>query len=722
MIFNLIGKNNGVNGSVIKNNGTGVFSPVVGTIYSCTKDLLPASAGINDFYYVQEDNSLLVGQGAGKPLKEITGIIISDSAGVNLNNYVTKDDLADDFDTVTNNIKALIPDITEYMKSVDIQAALNTKADASNTYSKNEVDALIDAIKAGTADLDLYLTKADADDKYALKNHAHDMSSYLTASDIADFATNSDVDSKIATAVSGMGAGDLSKADADTYYADINHNHDSQYYKKSETMNSSDISDAIANAITGVSANTLTKDQAALLYAPIDHKHDDVYTKVETNTQISAAIAAAGLAGDKDVDLSAYLTITDADSTYLKKTDAVTAAAVQTMIDGAGHLTNADIAGLLDKDTADTLYQPVGTYLDKDTADTLYQPIGASSGLDRDTVQSMIDNAGYLTAADVATMQADIDAAKADASAAKTAAEQAAQDAQDAKTKAESVETIANDAKAKAEAADAKADTAKTTAETAQTTADAAKTAADNAQTAAENAQTTADNANTAANNAQAKADANAADIANIQTDVASLQADVQTAQSTADAAKTQAETNSATFADYVKTADLKGLVDQYIKDYLANNSSSSGSEDDTGGDAGGGTAAYGSLTPGVISTMNIPKNNNGYIQLTELGCKISEDQIINNQVHFYVMPGSTAVGDYVAKNYPEGLPIPMSFDGETEETLAYKKIFSDNHLEYPGWVNGFNNVAGDDDGTYDEICFTGYTILAGWVFGIMMD
>lgn len=706
MIFNLISKNNGVNGAVIKNNGTDVFTPVVGTIYSCTKDLLPQSAGINDFYYVQEDNSLLVGQGAGKPLKEITGIIISDSAGVNLNDYVTKDALKNNLDAVTNNIKALIPDITEYMKSVDIHAALNTKADASNVYSKTEVDALIDAIKAGTADLDLYLTKADADNTYALKNHTHDMSSYLTAADIADFTTNSDVDNKIAAAVSGVGSGDLTKADADTYYASIGHNHDSQYYKKSETMSSSDISDAIASAITGVSANTLTKDQAALLYAPIDHKHSDVYTKIETNTQISAAIAAAGLAGNKDVDLSAYLTITDADATYLKKTDAVTTAAVQAMIDSAGHLTNADIVGFLDKDTADTLYQPVGTYLDKATADTLYQPIGASSsgGLDADTVQNMIDNAGHLTAADVATMQADINAAKADASAAKTTATQAAQDAQAAKTKAESVETIANNANAKAEAAKNKADAAQSTADTAKATADTAKSIAEGAQ---------------------AKAEANETNINNINTNIAALQTDVQTAQSTADAAKTQAETNAATFADYVKTADLKGLVNQYIKEYLAaSGSGSSGSDSggDSGGDTGGGTFSYGSLTPGVITTMEIPEKNNGYIQLTELGCKISEEQVLSNKVHFYVMPGSTAVGDYVAKNYPEGLPIPMSFDGETEETLAYKQIFIDNHLEYPGWVNGFNNIAGDDDGTFDEISFTGYTILAGWVFGIMMD
>lgn len=709
MIFNLISKNNGVNGAVIKNNGTEVFTPVVGTIYSCTKDLLPKSAGINDFYYVQEDNSLLVGQGAGKPLKEITGVIISDSAGVNLNDYVTKDALANNLDTITNNIKALIPDITEYMKSVDIQAALNTKADASNVYSKTEVDALIDAIKAGTADLDLYLTKADADNTYALKNHTHDMSSYLTAADIADFTTNSDVDNKIAAAVSGVGSGDLTKADADTYYASIGHNHDSQYYKKSETMSSSDISDAIASAITGVSANSLTKDQAALLYAQIDHKHSDVYTKVETNTQISAAIAAAGLAGNKDVDLSAYLTVTDADATYLKKTDAVTTAAVQTMIDNSGHLTNADIVGFLDKDTADTLYQPVGTYLDKATADTLYQPIGtsASGGLDAKTVQSMIDNAGHLTAADVATMQADINAAKADASAAKATATQAAQDAQDAKTKAESVETIANDAKTKAEAAETKADAAKATAETAKTAADTAKSIAEGAQ---------------------AKADANETNINNINANITTLQTDVQTAQSTADAAKTQAETNAATFADYVKTADLKGLVDQYIKEYLAaNGSGNSGSSgDNTGGNSGGnsgGTFSYGSLTPGVISTLNIPKGGDGNISLTDFGCKLTEDIVMAGKVHFYVMPGTTAVGDYVAKNYPEGLPIPISVNGPTDETRAYDQIWKDHDLEYPGWVSGFDTSTHDDaDETYDIVCMTGYTILAGWVFGIMID
>lgn len=679
MIFNLISKNNGVNGAVIKNNGTDVFAPVVGTIYSCAKDSLPKSAGINDFYYVQENNSLLVGQGAGKPLKEITGVIISDSAGVNLNDYVTKDALANNLDTVTNNIKALIPDITEYMKSVDIQAALNTKADASNVYSKTEVDALIDAIKAGTADLDLYLTKADADNTYALKNHTHDMSSYLTAADIADFTTNSDVDNKIAAAVSGVGSGDLTKADADTYYASIGHNHDGQYYKKSETMSSSDISDAIASAITGVSANSLTKDQAALLYAPIDHKHSDVYTKVETNTQISTAIAAAGLAGDKDVDLSAYLTITDADTTYLKKTDAVTTAAVQAMIDGAGHITNADIAGFLDKDTADTLYQPAGTYLDKDTADTLYQPIGASSGgLDADTVQNMIDNAGHLTAADVATMQADVNAAKADASAAKTAAEQAAQNAQDAKTKAESVETIANDAKTKAEAAETKADAAKTTAETAKTTAETAQSAADTAKATAEAAQNSVDNINT-----------------------------------------------------YLASDEFKAILEKQMQDIFASSVENPGSgESGSGQGSGSGSSAGGSstggstgtVTPGTKTTFSVQAQNNGSIDLSSLGVKFTEDQILNNKIHFYVMPDSTAIGSYVQTNHPEGLEIPISFDGETEETVAYGKIWSDNSLENPGYIVSFDTSNGDDSNGFDVLEMSSYTISAGWTLGILID
>ena len=455
---------------------------------------------------------------------------------------------------------------------------------------------------SGAVDLTDYLKFADADTKFALVNHDHDLSAYALKDDVKDM---------------------VNKTDADASYAPLNHDHNSDYY-----------------------------------------------TKVEVNTNIAAAIAAAEL-NDKDVDLSAYLTVTDADATYLKKTDAVTTAAVQAMIDGAGHVTNADIAGFLDKDTADTLYQPAGTYLDKATADTLYQPIGASSGgLDADTVQNMIDNAGHLTAADVATMQADINAAKADASAAKTAAEQAAQNAQDAKTKAESVETIANDAKTKAESAEAKADAAKATAEAAQNSVD------------------------------------------NINTYLASDEFKAILEKQMQDI-----------FASSVENPDEDngGSGDE---ENPGSGESGSGQGSGSGSSAGGSSAggSTGTVTPGTKTTFSVQAQNNGSIDLSSLGVKFTEDQILNNKIHFYVMPDSTAIGSYVQTNYPEGLEIPISFDGETEGTVAYDKIWSDNSLENPGYIVSFGTSNGDDSNGFDVLGMSSYTISAGWTLGILID
>lgn len=477
---------------------------------------------------------------------------------------------------------------------------------------------------SGAVDLTDYLKSADADTKFALVNHDHDLSAYALKDDIKDM---------------------VNKTNADASYAPLNHDHNSDYY-----------------------------------------------TKAEVNTNIATAIAAAEL-NDKDVNLSAYLTVTDADATYLKKTDAVTTAAVQTMINGAGHLTNADIAGFLDKDTADTLYQPAGTYLDKDTADTLYQPIGtsASGGLDADTVQNMIDNAGHLTAADAATMQADINTAKADASAAKTAAEQAAQDAQDAKTKAESVETIANDAKTKAEAAETKADAAKTTAETAKTTAEAAQSAADTAKVTAEAAQSSVDNINTYLASDEFKA---------------ILEKQMQDI-----------------FASSVENPDEDngGSGDE---ENPGSGESGSGQGSGSGSSAGGSSTggSTGTVTPGTKTTFSVQAQNNGSIDLSSLGVKFTEDQILNNKIHFYVMPDSTAIGSYVQTNHPEGLEIPISFDGETEETVAYDKIWSDNSLENPGYIVSFDTSNGDDSNGFDVLGMSSYTISAGWTLGILID
>ena len=568
MVFNFIGKNN--IGSTIKNNGSTQIKkqPVIGTLFSCVQEAVPETAPAYYFYYVREKNKLYVGQGSDKPLKEIKTVYGTSSqvpgTSVDLSDYATNDSV----ETEINAVKALIPDIKEYMKTTDVRAALNLKADTDNVYDKETVNRLINEIKSGTVDMDLYVKKEDAD----------------------------------------------------------------------------------------------------RLYAAVNHVHDDVYTKTQTDSQISAAIEQAKLNGN--VDLSGFLKTADAENIYVKKTDALTSETVQSMIDGAEHLTS-DISGFITKETADTTYQQIGDYTD------------------RDTVQSMIDNAGHLTAADVATMQADINAAKADASAAKTAAEQAAQNAQDAKTKAESVETIANDAKTKAEAAETKSDAAKTIAETAKTTAETAQSAADTAKASAEAAQSSVDNINT-----------------------------------------------------YLASDEFKVILEKQMQDIFASSvenpdedNGGSGSEENPGsggsgqgsgsGSSSGGSSTGGStgtVTPGTKKTFSVQAQNNGSIDLSSLGVKFTEDQILNNKIHFYVMPDSTAIGSYVQTNHPEGLEIPISFDGETEETVAYDKIWSDNSLENPGYIVSFDSSDGDDSNGFDVLEMSSYTISAGWTLGILID
>ena len=569
MVFNFIGKNNV--GSTIKNNGSTQTKkqPVIGTLFSCVQEAVPETAPAYYFYYVREKNKLYVGQGSDKPLKEIKTVYGTSSqvpgTSVDLSDYATNDSV----EAEINAVKALIPDIKEYMKTTDVRAALNLKADTDNVYDKETVNRLINEIKSGTVDMDLYVKKEDAD----------------------------------------------------------------------------------------------------RLYAAVNHVHDDVYTKTQTDSQISAAIEQAKLNGN--VDLSGFLKTADAENIYVKKTDALTSETVQSMIDGAEHLTSDDISGFITKETADTTYQQIGDYTD------------------RDTVQSMIDNAGHLTAADVATMQADINAAKADASAAKTAAEQAAQNAQDAKTKAESVETIANDAKTKAEAAETKSDAAKTIAETAKTTAETAQSAADTAKASAEAAQSSVDNINT-----------------------------------------------------YLASDEFKVILEKQMQDIFASSvenpdddNGGSGSEENPGsggsgqgsgsGSSSGGSSTGGStgtVTPGTKKTFSVQAQNNGSIDLSSLGVKFTEDQILNNKIHFYVMPDSTAIGSYVQTNHPEGLEIPISFDGETEETVAYDKIWSDNSLENPGYIVSFDSSDGDDSNGFDVLEMSSYTISAGWTLGILID
>lgn len=567
MVFNFVDKNNV--GSTIKNDGSTQTKkqPVIGTLFSCVKDAVPETAPAYYFYYVREENKLYAGQGSNKPLKEIT-TGSEDSTGtpgtsVDLSNYATNGSVAAEIDAV----KALIPDIKEYMKTTDVRAALNLKADADSVYDKDTVDRLINEIKSGTVDMDLYVKKEDADK----------------------------------------------------------------------------------------------------LYAAVDHVHDDVYTKTQTDSQISAAIAQAKLNGGngEGVDLSGFLKTADAENTYLKKADAITSDTVQSMIDGAGHLTNADISGFITKETADATYQQIGDYTD------------------RDTVQSMIDNAGHLKATDLDSIKTDVSNLKQDVSTAKA-------DIAKAKTDITAVENSVATATAKAEAAE---------------------TAANSATAKAEAAQTTA-------NEAKAKAETNAGEISTIKANVSTMQTTLNETKATADAAKELAESNKTSLENFVTKDAVKELVKQYMQEL-----SGGGSGSDGGGSSSGGTTVT-PAKPGELKTLRIPKANDNGICLSSLGIEFTEQQVLDGKLHCYVMPGTkSAIDDYVAKNHPDGLEIPICFESTdgNEETKAYDKIWDDNHLETPGWICGFLSSTDSED-TYDTLDMMGHTIVSEWTIGVRLD
>ena len=190
MVFNFIGKNNV--GSTIKNNSSTQTKkqPVIGTLFSCVKEAVPETAPAYYFYYVREENKLYAGQGSNKPLKEInTGSGTSSQVpgtSVDLSDYATNDSVTAEI----NAVKALIPDIKEYMKTTDVRAALNLKADTDNVYDKETVNRLINEIKSGTVDMDLYVKKEDADRLYAAVDHVHD-----------DVYTKTQTDSQISAAI-----------------------------------------------------------------------------------------------------------------------------------------------------------------------------------------------------------------------------------------------------------------------------------------------------------------------------------------------------------------------------------------------------------------------------------------------------------------------------------------------------------------------------------------
>ena len=177
---------------------------------------------------------------------------------------------------------------------------------------------------------------------YAPIDHDH------TVTDITDF--NTSVDTKITTALSGytptIPAEYLTATEGDLAYAPKVHNHDTEYYKKTETYSSLEV-DSIVEGITQGGGTTvldnltsvsttaaLSANQGRVLkaevdakanvdhnhdlaYAPIDHDHT-VTDITDFNTNVDTKITTA-LSGYTPTIPAEYLTSTEGDLAYAPK-------------------------------------------------------------------------------------------------------------------------------------------------------------------------------------------------------------------------------------------------------------------------------------------------------------------------------------------------------------------------------------------------------------------
>ena len=189
-----------------------------------------------------------------------------------------------------------------YLRSYDASRTYARISELSNYYNKDEVDTrLANVSSGGTVDLSNYLTKSDAGNTYATKTS---LANYLGISDASNiYATIASLESFLTkTAASSAYATIADMAD------EINaiRNYVNNYYYDKEAVDT-----RIANVSSGGTvdlSNYLTKSDAGNTYATLTTLNDDYYTK----SQVNSAIASAG------VDLSAYLKKSDAALTYAK--------------------------------------------------------------------------------------------------------------------------------------------------------------------------------------------------------------------------------------------------------------------------------------------------------------------------------------------------------------------------------------------------------------------
>jgi hypothetical protein len=502
--------------------------------------------------------------------------------------------------------------------------AIDTSKFATTTY----VDAKIAAAKTG-------VTIKDVNDAIAASGH-------LTAADIAnkvntgDVYSKYDIDKKLTAIAASVGSskGDLTKAQADTYYAALNHNHDARYALKSDLSAKADASNVYTKSDID-SKGFLDEATADAKYAPIGSTSSGSTTSGISEADVDAKLAnyvkttdlptdhatTADLALKADKD-SVY-NKTEADNTFLKKSDGLTATDVN----------NAITSGMTN-------------YYTKSEADALFAIKGAdggtATGLDATQVQAKIDSslAGYAKLTDIPSdhvTSSDAQTIVNNTLASKNFATETYVQAELAKV------PTADITKAQAEAAFAPINHNHDT--------DYVKTA-------------DLDVATINTDIAQAKSDAsNALSIANSKGDLNKVDADTYYASINHHHGTVYASINHTHDSLYVKISDLNSLIAAYLNAHGYTSESGTGSGSNP--DSGTGTPSVPSGGYIAMSKKSTISNLNSIV-----GEDVLADDIIGGKWEFWFMGLSTdgvkENGTFSAK-LPEG--IKMAVDGT--ETYA---------------------------------------------------
>lgn len=394
---------------------------------------------------IKEDTGKIVEEGAGSadftPEDKAKLDSIETNAQVNTIEIVQINGVPVAINTKTVNLDlsgyALKSDVTGAMKikgSVNTYAELPSDPELGDAYAiltaDSEHDISPDEIvcytstgwvdMGGAVDLSLYLTKKDASDTYALKNHTHTVSqitdietwlagkslettshassTYLSKADAGTtYLSKTDAGNTYLskteagnTYLSKTDAGNtyLSKSDAsNTYLSETEA--DNTYLSKTDAGNTYQTkTDTTTNYLkkTDASSTYLTKTDASNTYAPKSHTHTvSQVTDIEewlTDKSLETASHAS----------STYLSKNDAGNTYLSKADAGTT--YQTKTDTTtNYLKKTDASNTyLSKSTASS------TYLTKTDASNTYQAKGTyAKGLSVTTSNYTTTAAGKVT-------------------------------------------------------------------------------------------------------------------------------------------------------------------------------------------------------------------------------------------------------------------------------------------------------------------------------------